>query len=91
MGRHKKNANTTGYVPKKIPALEGTADIITETDILWEAVLGRFARIARTYGFSRVEVPLLEDNYLYESFYKNGKPALAGLLPVSFKLCYTAK
>ena len=84
MGRHKKNAAaSSGYVPKKIPALEGTADIITETDILWEAVLGRFARIARTYGFSRVEAPLLEDQYLYESFYKNSKPALAGLLPVT--------
>lgn len=83
MGRHKKNSSGSGYVPKKIPALDGTTDIICETDLLWEVMLKRLSRISRAYGFNRVETPLLEDAYLYESFYKNGKKHLAGLLPVT--------
>jgi histidyl-tRNA synthetase len=83
MGRHKKTPGGSAYIPKKIPALEGTADIISDADLLWEALLKRLSRISRAYGFSRLETPLVEDNYLYESFYKNSKIELAGLLPVS--------
>ncbi len=82
MGRHKKTPSGSAYVPKKIQSLEGMADIISETDIFWEAVLKRLNRISRTYGFSRIETPLLEDNYLYDSFFQNHAPEEGTLLHV---------
>ncbi len=82
MGRHKKTSSGSAYIPKKIPALEGALDIISETDALWEAVLKKLTRVSRVYGFNRVETPLLEDTYLYESFYQNNAAAVPALLPV---------
>lgn len=71
MGRPKKNQTTSGvYVPKKVQSLEGLEDIVAEIDGLWAVLLQRVARLARIYGFQRVEVPLLEDVRLYEHFYK---------------------
>ena len=79
MGRPKKNMKeqaSAGYVPKKIQALPDFEDISTETDGLWSLLLRRLAKLSRTYGFERVEVPLLEDLRLYEYFYKNHPSAL---------------
>ncbi|MDE2311465.1 MAG: ATP phosphoribosyltransferase regulatory subunit [Patescibacteria group bacterium] len=73
MGRHKKTQTDGAYTPKKIPALEGAADVITDSDPLWEAVLKRLANIGKTYGFAKVEPPLLEDQYLYQSFYRQNQ------------------
>ena len=80
MGRHKKTAAGSAYLPKKIQSLDGAADILAEHDILWEAVLKRLNRVSRTYGFSRLETPLVEDVHLYESFYQNHQAEAAGLL-----------
>jgi len=82
MGRHKKTAAASGYVPKKVPSLEGVYDIIGDADILWEAVLKRLGRVSRTYGFNRIETPLIEDLHLYESFYKGSKNKITQLIPV---------
>ena len=68
MGRPKKNpAATSGYVTKKIQSLPGTHDILTSADALWDILLKRLARVARAYGFNRVEVPLLEEARLFEA------------------------
>lgn len=81
MGRPKKNgAVTSGYVAKKVQSLEGSLDIITEADLLWDALLRRFMRVSRVYGFARVETPLVEDLHLYENFYKGNKSKLTGLI-----------
>lgn len=68
MGRPKKNpAAASGYVTKKIQSLPGTHDILTSADALWDILLKRLARVARAYGFNRVEVPLLEEARLFEA------------------------
>jgi len=71
MGRPKKNPTaSSSYSPKKIQNLDALEDIIGEAEPLWGAVLRRFARLSRIYGFEKVETPLLEDARLYENFYK---------------------
>jgi histidyl-tRNA synthetase len=83
MGRPKKNQGiTTGYAPKKIQSLDFLVDIIGETDILWGAILRRFAKLSRVYGFEKVETPLLEDFRLYENFYKTSPKLLKNFLQV---------
>src|SRR5262249_48370006 len=45
-------------------------DIIAQNDPLWGAVLNKFVRFSRVYGFEKIELPLLEDARLYENFYQ---------------------
>ena len=74
MGRPRKNLNApVAYVSKKIHGLEGTSDILTAADALWEIILKRFAKISRAFGFCRVETPLVEDQRLYENFYQSDR------------------
>ncbi|MBI5530420.1 MAG: ATP phosphoribosyltransferase regulatory subunit [Candidatus Doudnabacteria bacterium] len=84
MGRPRKNQTTSGaYVPKKVQGLPEQEDILSETDGLWSAVLKRFNKLCRVYGFERVEPPLLEDVRLYEQFYKNSPKLVQQTLQVS--------
>jgi len=69
-------------MPKKAQNLEGTADIVSELDILWDTLLKRFNRMSRVYGFSKVETPLLEDCRLYENYYRNQPKRLDSLIRV---------
>ncbi len=70
MGRPKKNPSVVpSVIPKKIGLLPEFFDVNTASDIYWEALLKRFSKLARIYGFSRIELPLLEDFRLYEAFY----------------------
>jgi histidyl-tRNA synthetase len=72
MGRPKKNFNAgSGYVPKKVGSLSGSTDLLTDNDILTDAVLRKLQRISKVYGFSRVELPILEEARLYEQFCKD--------------------
>lgn len=73
MGRPKKNfaSNSSGYVPKKVGSLVGATDLLTDNDVLIDAVLRKFQRISKVYGFAKVELPLLEEMRLYEQFYKD--------------------
>ena len=81
MGRPKKNlASSAAIAPKKVAALDGLVDVLTETDALWEAILKKFQKTSRVYGFARVEVPVLEDWYLYNNFYGQNKPEISSLL-----------
>lgn len=81
MGRPKKNPSAaSSYVPKKVLALDALEDIIGESDALWSAVLKRFSKLSRIYGFEKVETPLLEDMRLYENYYKTSPKKLSALL-----------
>jgi len=82
MGRPKKVTATSTYVPKKVFGLDGTFDILSEQNFLWDAVIKKVARISRVYGFNRVETPFLEDVRLYENFYKNSPKLLHSLVTV---------
>ncbi len=85
MGRPKKNSKeqaVTGNAPKKIQALPDFEDVSTEADGLWSLLLRRLSKLSRTYGFERIEVPLLEDVRLYEYFYKNHPDALKNFFQV---------
>jgi len=81
MGRPRKNPHAAPTVlPKKIGQLPGFFDINTSTDPYWEALLKRFSKTARVYGFSRVETPLLEDSRLFQAYYGNPDVPLDSLL-----------
>jgi len=83
MGRPKKNQTvTSGYIPKKVQSLDLLEDIVGETDVLWGAILRRFARLSRIYGFEKTETPLLEPLRLYENFYKTSPAVLKNFLQV---------
>jgi histidyl-tRNA synthetase len=70
MGRPRKNPINSAST-KKILSLPGAFDISLQSDPLWEALVKRFAKFSRIYGFSSIETPFLEDSRLYENFYKN--------------------
>jgi histidyl-tRNA synthetase len=82
MGRPKKNATTSSYVPKKIQGLFGMEDIAPEADPLWGLLFRRLSRLARIYGFEKTEPPLLEDFRLFEQFYKTDPKKLDTILKI---------
>lgn len=72
MGRPRKNpplGETAPALTKKIGLLPEFFDINTGTDLYWETLLKCFSKIARVYGFSRVEAPIVEDVKLFQRFY----------------------
>jgi histidyl-tRNA synthetase len=79
MGRPKKQA---GSGPHKVSVIAGTSDIVTDTDRLWATVLRHFQETCKTYGFARVETPLVEDQELYRSFYNDAPEHMKQLVPV---------
>src|ERR1051326_4799792 len=82
MGRPRKNA-AVATAPKKVASLPGLQDVLAETDLLWNGLTRRFAKVARTYGFERIETPLLEHQNLYENFYKKSPADMVELLTMS--------
>jgi histidyl-tRNA synthetase len=56
--------------------LQGTRDIIAQTSPLWNLILKRFQKVGRTYGFQRVETPIIEDENVYSNYYKDRPEAL---------------
>lgn len=75
----------SGYVPKKVSSLEGAEDFLAGEDQLVDAILRKFQRFSRVYGFAKAELPLLEESRLYVQFYKDHPDKLAqiGLLAQS--------
>ncbi len=49
----------------------GTKNIITQTDPFWNVILKRLGRMGRTYGFQRVEMPILDDVDLFDQYYNS--------------------
>ncbi len=65
MGRPKKNP---ALVTSKHHPIVGGKYILPDTNPLWAAILKRIQKTARIYGFSRVELPILEEAKVYERF-----------------------
>jgi len=66
--------DTPAVAPKparKAVDAAGTRDIITQISPLWQIILKRLQKLGRTYGFQRVETPIVEDAALYQSYYKD--------------------
>lgn len=82
MGRPRKNPAAAQVASKKVQSLPGLSDVLSDSDALWGAVTRRFAKLARTYGFEKVETPVLEHRLLYENFYKNQPRDLEKLLEI---------
>lgn len=59
MARPKKNIQAQTPA-KKIQALPGVFDIVTDNDPLWDIVMKRFERFARNFGFAKVEFPFID-------------------------------
>jgi histidyl-tRNA synthetase len=51
--------------------LHGVTDIVTQTDPVWNIILKRLQKMGRTYGFQRVETPVLEELSVLEQFYQD--------------------
>lgn len=66
MARPKKAVAIGAAVIKKIHAIPGLFDIVPDANPMWEVALKRFTNFARSYGFSAVHVPIVEDPKLYE-------------------------
>ncbi len=81
MGRPKKNIAATDSPPvKKVESLEGSLDILTSTDLIWDLILKRLSKISRTYGFLKTETPCFEDARLYENFFQKQLSELSHLV-----------
>lgn len=65
---------------------QGTKDVITQVHPLWDVILKRFQKIGRTYGFLRVEVPILDDADLFQNYYKTEGRLPAVTLDVAGKI-----
>lgn len=61
MPKPKKRSNR-----KKLRLLDGFKDVLPQEQILWEYVLDSAAQISRAYGYNRIDLPVLEDDFLYE-------------------------
>lgn len=67
MAKPSKQGSTSPGTGKRGQLLPGLFDIVTQTDELWDVIFKRLDRCGKGYGFSRVEVPFLEDPALYAS------------------------
>lgn len=79
MGRPKKTAASTG----KTAGLLGLRDLVTEINPLWSVILKRLQKSSRTYGFARIETPIVEDTGLYEQYYKNTVNPAQNMAPLT--------
>lgn len=64
----------------------GTRDIITQASPLWDSILKHLHKVGRSYGFQRVEVPILEEADLFDNYYKAHDRSPAVTLDVGGKL-----
>ena len=52
---------------KKTPRLlRGMKDILPEEQRYWQSIRWRVAKIAQAYGFGRIDMPILEENSLFQ-------------------------
>jgi histidyl-tRNA synthetase len=54
---------------RKAVSVPGNFDIVTSQDVAWQTLLSAFDRYAHQYGFTRVELPIIEDPSLYATVY----------------------
>ena len=67
LGRSRKKTVLSKKEEKYMPhILRGMNDILPEDQIYWDFVLDKLETIARSYGFSRITLPILEEKKLFE-------------------------
>jgi histidyl-tRNA synthetase len=72
MGRPKK---LTPAVEKAPPRLSGSLDLLPEQVLSWDVFLEKLVTLAHTFGYSKIETPMLEDARLF-SFWSQGSDQL---------------
>ncbi len=65
MGRPKKN---TAPSASKIHPILGTKYILSDSNPLWDILLKRLQKTSKMYGFSRIELPVVEEAKVYERY-----------------------
>jgi len=65
MGRPKK---VTPNVEKAPPRLAGTFDVLPEQQLAFDFFNEKFVNLAHTFGYARIETPLLEDSRLFRQW-----------------------
>ncbi len=60
---------TVNTFTKKSISVPGNFDIVTNQDSVWQSVLVACDIVANRYGFTRVELPIVEDPLLYNAVY----------------------
>jgi histidyl-tRNA synthetase len=72
MGRPKK---LTPIIEKAPPRLAGSVDLLPEQHLSWDVFLEKMINLAHTFGYSRIDTPMLEDARLF-NFWSQGTDQL---------------
>jgi histidyl-tRNA synthetase len=65
MGRPKK---TPASLATKLHPIVGVKQIMPDTNPLWAVLLKKLQRTARSYGFNRIELPIVDEAKVYEKY-----------------------
>jgi histidyl-tRNA synthetase len=73
MGRPKKITPTIEKAPARLP---GTHDVLPDQHLGFDFFLGKFMDLAHTFGYSRIETPMIEDARLFKQWEQLGNGEL---------------
>src|SRR5690348_7169164 len=73
MGRPKK---ITPVVEKAPARLAGSFDVLPEQQLSWDFFLEKLHQIAHTFGYAKIETPLVEDARLFKFWEQGGTDKL---------------
>lgn len=73
MGRPKKISPSVEKAPQRLP---GTYDLLPEQHLAFDFFLDKFMSLSHTFGYSRVETPLMEDSRLFKQWEALGEGEL---------------
>lgn len=76
MGRPKKVTPAVDKAPARLP---GTYDLLPDQHLAFDFFLDKFLSLAHTFGYSRIETPLLEDGRLFRQWEQLGVGELVKL------------
>src|SRR6185436_2204030 len=72
MGRPKKLTPTVEKAPPRLP---GSVDLLPEQHLSWDVFLEKMVNLAHTFGYARIDTPVLEDASLF-GFWSQGSDKL---------------
>lgn len=70
----------TTTLNRKAIGVPGNFDIVTNKDKVWQSVLVACDMMATRYGFTRVELPIVEDPVLYSAVFGQTDSRVSGLI-----------
>lgn len=82
MGRPKK---ITPVVEKAPARLAGSFDILPDQQLAWDFFLEKLSSLAHTFGYSKIETPLLEDARLFRTWENSTKDKLVTFADTEIK------